>query len=103
MKEITASELRTRLTNGETIILIDVREPHEHEEFNLGGDNHPLGDIMKWSEELAFPIDSEIVLYCRSGNRSAMAQSFLVSKGFNGVHNLTGGIIAWKKELANNG
>lgn len=101
MQEITASELRTRLINGDTIILIDVREPHEHEEFNIGGDNHPLGDIMNWSEEISISVDSEIVLYCRSGNRSAMAQSFLMSKGFNAVRNLAGGIIAWKK-LADN-
>jgi rhodanese-related sulfurtransferase len=52
---------------------------------------------MSWSESLQVPRDTEIVVYCRSGNRSEMAQSFLASRGFTAVRNLTGGIIAWKK------
>jgi rhodanese-related sulfurtransferase len=77
--------------------MIDVREPYEHDEFSLGGQNLPLGEIMQWSSTLDCPADSEIVVYCRSGNRSAMAQSFLHSLGFTAVRNLIGGVVAWQK------
>lgn len=97
MTNITPQELRARIETRENVVLIDVREPHEHEEFNLGGQNLPLGEIMDWSESLQVPKDSEIVVYCRSGNRSAMAQSLLTSKGFTAVRNLTGGVVAWQK------
>jgi rhodanese-related sulfurtransferase len=83
---------------GESPNLIDVREPHEHEEFNIGGTNLPLGDIMEWSESLEMPQDQEIIVYCRSGNRSAMAKSVLTSKGFTAVRTLTGGVLAWQEE-----
>lgn len=97
MTDITPQELKSRIENQEQIVLIDVREPHEHEEFNIGGQNLPLGEIMNWSESLQISHDTEIVMYCRSGNRSAMAASFLASKGFSAVRNLTGGIVAWQK------
>lgn len=97
MSDITAQELKTKLNRGELVALIDVREPHEHEEFNIGGENLPLGEIMDWSENLQIAADREIVVYCRSGNRSAMAKSFLSSKGFTAVRNLIGGVIAWQK------
>ncbi len=97
MADITAIELKERIERKEQITLIDVREPHEHEEFNIGGENLPLGGIMEWSEDLQMPSDTEIVVYCRSGNRSSMAKSLLTSKGYSSVHNLTGGILAWQK------
>lgn len=96
MSDITALELKARIEKGESFTLIDVREPHEHEEFNIGGQNLPLGEIMEWSEHL-HDQGTEIILYCRSGNRSAMARSFLMSKGFQSVSHLAGGIIAWQK------
>lgn len=97
MTDITPQELKSRIENQEQVVLIDVREPHEHDEFNLGGQNLPLGEIMDWSELLQLPIDAEIVVYCRSGNRSAMAKSLLTSKGYTAIRNLTGGVIAWQK------
>jgi rhodanese-related sulfurtransferase len=97
MSDISAHDLKKRIDSGDQITLIDVREPYEHEEFNIGGDNLPLAAIMDWSEELNLPAETEIVLYCRSGNRSAMAKSVLASKGFSAVRNLVGGIVAWKE------
>ena len=97
MEDITVSELKSRMEAGEDIKLIDVREPYEHAEFNIGGRNLPLGRIVEWSQQLDLPAETEIVLYCRSGNRSMMAKGFLASKGFKGVRNLTGGVIAWSK------
>ena len=97
MTDISVQELKARIDSGEEIILIDVREPYEHDEFNIGGENLPIGEIMEWSGKLQMPSDAEIVLYCRSGNRSGMAKSFLTSKGYSSVRNLTGGILAWNK------
>lgn len=97
MTDISVQELKDRVVTGEEIILIDVREPYEHDEFNIGGENLPLGEIMEWSEKLQMSAATEIVLYCRSGNRSGMAKSFLISKGYSSVRNLIGGILAWQK------
>ena len=100
MEDITVQELKARLDNGEPIHLIDVREGYEHDEFNIGGQNLPLGEIMNWSEELDMPLDEEIVVYCRSGNRSGMAKSVLQMKGYHAVRNLAGGIMAWQEITA---
>ena len=51
MTDITVEELKTRLDNGEKPILIDVREPFEYTEFNIGGELHPLGSIAYLIEE----------------------------------------------------
>ena len=90
MNDITVEELKARMEEGDVPILIDVREPVEHEQFDIGGENLPLGDIVNWSERLICPPETEIVVYCRSGNRSAMAKSYLTSRGFTGVRNLLG-------------
>ncbi|HLF63432.1 MAG TPA: rhodanese-like domain-containing protein [Saprospiraceae bacterium] len=97
MQDITVHELKERKDRNEHFMLIDVREPFEHEEFDIGGENLPLGEIMSWSEELQVSPDAEIIVYCRSGNRSAMAKSFLTSKGFTSIRNLIGGVVAWQK------
>ena len=99
MEDILVSELRQRRAGGDELCLIDVRDAYEHDEFNIGGMNLPLGGIMQWSETLDVPKDQEIVVYCRSGNRSAMAKSVLTSKGFTAVRNLTGGVLAWEEDI----
>ena len=96
MQPISVEELKARLDAGESIHLLDVREPGEHEDFNIGGVLLPLGnirnlqtdDIDNWKEE-------EVVCYCRSGNRSGQACMILESAGFSNVKNLTGGMMAW--------
>jgi rhodanese-related sulfurtransferase len=45
MENISAAELKKRIDSGETLNIVDVREPHEHEEFNIGGILVPLGEI----------------------------------------------------------
>jgi len=97
MNDITVEELKVRMEEGDIPILIDVREPDEHEQFNIGGQNLPLGGIVNWSDRLEFSPDSEVVVYCRSGNRSAMAKSYLTSRGFTAVRNLIGGMVAWSR------
>lgn len=92
---INVQELRQKLQSGEKFVLLDVRETWEHEEFNLGGTLLPLGDLMNKMWELEDHKNDEIVLYCRSGNRSGMAQSLLTANGFSNVRNLNGGVLAW--------
>ena len=98
MKEITSKELHGRLAAGEDIILIDVREPYEHEEFNIGGINIPVTELPFRIEEVRQHGDQEIVLYCQSGNRSMLAQKLLATQ-FNIVNtlNLVGGARAWRE------
>jgi rhodanese-related sulfurtransferase len=95
--DITVQELKNKLAAEDGFVLIDVREPYEHEEFNVGGNLVPLGDIPNRLGELEDFKDHEIIVYCRSGKRSANAQAFLQQNGFQNVHNLTGGMLAWEE------
>lgn len=97
MDDITVKELKQRREQGEEVMLIDVRDPYEHEEFNIGGENLPVGRIHEWMPDLSSEKDTEIVLYCQTGNRSGMAKQFLSSSGFTSTRNLLGGIVAWKE------
>ncbi|MCC7298590.1 MAG: rhodanese-like domain-containing protein [Bacteroidia bacterium] len=91
MQDITSIELKSRLDQGENILIIDVREPYEFEEYNLGGKLIPLGTLPEQIDELEDYKNSEIVVHCRSGMRSASAKAFLEQHGFTQVRNLLGG------------
>jgi len=98
MKEISAPELKTMLDKNNSITLIDVREPYEHEEYNIGGILIPLADIPYSADRIKELGETTLVLYCRSGNRSAMAQKLLaLQHGITNTLNLKGGILAWKE------
>ena len=98
MQIISVEELKQRLDKGEKINLIDVREPNENAEFNIGGTLLPLGDIRNYNTDSIDDLkDKEVILYCRSGNRSGMATQILEQMGFSNVKNLTGGMLAWKQ------
>jgi rhodanese-related sulfurtransferase len=96
MNDITVQELKERLDKGENLIVIDVREPHEYEEFNIGAMLIPLGDLPNRFGELADHRDEEIILHCRSGARSGVAKTFLTQNGFSKVRNLLGGMLDWQ-------
>ncbi len=96
--EIEPRELADRLARGESLRLIDVREPHELEIARIeGAELIPLGSLAARMHEL----DSaqEIVLFCRSGTRSARALQLLAGAGFRRLKNLRGGVNAWAKEV----
>ncbi len=79
-------------------VLIDVREPHEFQICRLPGSKLiPLGQVAKRTNELNSA--DEIVVYCRSGQRSAKAVELLTKVGFSKVHNLKGGILAWSDQV----
>ena len=98
MQTITVQELKNRLDAGENIHLVDVREPYENADFNIGGILLPLGDIQNMeTDAIDGWKDDEIVLYCRSGNRSGIAAQILEQLGFKNPKNLTGGMVAWRR------
>lgn len=93
--DITVQELRQKLDSGDQFLLLDVREPWEYEEFNIGGKLVPVGSLMNQMWELEEYKDQPVVVHCRSGARSAMAQGLLMANGFTNVRNLKGGMLAW--------
>ena len=95
--DITVQELRQKLQSGEKFLFIDVREPYEYEEFNLGAQLMPLNDFINRPWEFDEHKDEEIVLHCRSGQRSGMAKAMMEAQGFRNVRNLTGGVLAWQE------
>jgi rhodanese-related sulfurtransferase len=99
--EITVQDLRTRLEAGDKFVFIDVREPWEYEEFNLGAQLIPLNTLVNSMYELDEHKESEIIVHCRSGARSAMAQGLLLANGFKNVLNLKGGVMAWQETFGN--
>ena len=96
--DINIDELKEKIDSKEEFIFIDVREPHEYEEFNLGAILIPLGEIMKVVTEYEDKKEEEIVVHCRSGARSGMAKNLLTEAGFKNVRNLEGGVLAWKEK-----
>lgn len=97
MKTITVDEVKARLNAGEKLNFLDVREPYENQEFNIGGVLVPLGKILSMQlDDIEDWKDEEVIIYCRSGNRSGHACMMLETAGFSNVKNLTGGMLAWK-------
>lgn len=94
--EITVQDLRQKLESGEKFVFIDVREPWEYEEFNLGAQLIPLNTLVNSMFDLEDYKEEPIVVHCRSGSRSAMAQGLLLANGFKNVRNLKGGVMAWQ-------
>ena len=98
MQVITAEELKARLDAGEKVNLVDVREQNEHAEFNIGGQLVPLGEIRNFQVDAIENLkDAEVIVYCRSGNRSGQAAMLLETMGFTNVNNLAGGMMRWQE------
>ena len=100
MNKITHEEVKTRLDAGEKLNIVDVREPYENADFNIGGTLIPLGNIqMMQIDEIEDLKDKEVIFYCRSGNRSGQACMFLDAMGFKNTKNLVGGMLAWQEKF----
>jgi rhodanese-related sulfurtransferase len=98
MQLITVTELQERLAKGEQLHLVDVREPVENLEFNIGGVLLPLGAIKNMDvDRLEAWKNQEVICYCRSGNRSGQACQILDMLGFTNTKNLVGGMLAWQQ------
>ena len=100
MENITAEEVKKRMDAGENLHLVDVREPAENAEFNIGGKLIPLGKIKTMDvEELEDLKNEEVICYCRSGARSGQACMILESMGFKNTKNLAGGMLNWQEKF----
>jgi phage shock protein E len=92
-RNITADDLREKIQRGGDFLLLDVRTPAEHAADAIEGSYlMPVQELSFRAAEL--PRDREIVAYCRVGNRSAFAATYLARLGYN-VKNLEGGIMTW--------
>ena len=99
MPEITATELKQRLDNGEDVQIIDVREANEVAIASIPDAKHiPLAQVINRMSEID-PL-RETVVHCKMGGRSARAIQALKQSGFEGnLMNLKGGITAWSNEV----
>jgi rhodanese-related sulfurtransferase len=98
-KNITAAALAQLVKEDATIQLIDVREDHEHHEYNIGGLRLPLSSITQNIHLIEKK--NPVIVYCRKGIRSQIAIQRLEQKyPFSNLINLEGGMESWKKEFS---
>jgi sulfur-carrier protein adenylyltransferase/sulfurtransferase len=97
---ITAPDLRDWLDAGKSIHLVDVREPAEYEIVRIPGSVLvPKGEILSGEALAALPQDKQIVLYCKTGVRSAEALAAVKAAGFRDAVHVQGGVTAWVKQV----
>jgi len=99
VEEITVQELKKIQDENEPVLLIDVREKFEKELVDIGGDLIPLGQLTDRLADIESHKDHPVIIYCRSGARSAEACRMLMSQGFKNVRNLKGGILKWADDI----
>jgi molybdopterin/thiamine biosynthesis adenylyltransferase/rhodanese-related sulfurtransferase/molybdopterin converting factor small subunit len=91
---VTVEELKQRLDNGDDIVVLDVREPHEVDIVRIDGTTViPLGELPNRLAEL--DRSKDLLVHCKMGGRSAKAVTLLREHGFDRAYNVTGGILAW--------
>jgi rhodanese-related sulfurtransferase len=83
------------IKDREDVIVLDVREQWEYDESHIPGVTLiPMGEVANRLAEI--PTDKEVIVTCRSGNRSGQITDFLRQQGFDNVHNMDGGILVWE-------
>lgn len=90
IQEMSPAELRKLMEEQKTFQLIDVREPYEFKNNNIGGRLIPLNELKNRIQEIS--IKEMVVVLCQSGGRSKKAVEILKKHGFEDVYNLTGGL-----------
>ncbi len=98
--EISPTEVKSRLENAQPLVLLDVREPHEWAIADIERPDPlriPVGELMARMGEL--DPASHLVVFCRSGGRSAWAVERLLAAGYENAVNLEGGILAWRDRV----
>jgi adenylyltransferase/sulfurtransferase len=95
---VTVQELKRKMDTGESLTLVDVREPWEYDIAQIAGSKLiPLGELEERLAEL--PRDGILVMQCHSGGRSEVGTRLLQEAGFANVYNLEGGIEAWSRDI----
>jgi phage shock protein E len=88
----TTADVMTR----NDVVVLDVREQWEYDEAHIPGVVHlPMNDIPANLDQI--PQDLTVIVSCRSGNRSSQVTDFLREQGYENVHNMEGGILAWQR------
>ena len=96
--EITVHELNDRFNNNQIVTLLDIRENHEVQIAKINRSIHiPMREVQNRITEL--DLNQEVVVYCKSGERSAKICKILIENNFKNVKNLKGGIVDWSKEI----
>ena len=107
INEITPAELKAKLDTKEDFLLVDVREPAEFEHGHIDGAHLVPRGIVEAAADPSYPKhyaplsgarNRQIVVYCATSGRSAMAAAVLQMMGFKDVLNLAGGITRWEAE-----
>jgi adenylyltransferase/sulfurtransferase len=97
---ITAQELKNKIDAGDKFLLVDVREPAEYEIVKIPGSVLiPKGDIVSGAALADLPQDKPVVLYCKTGVRSAEALAVLKKAGFRDAVHVQGGVVGWVKQI----
>jgi adenylyltransferase/sulfurtransferase len=97
---ISVSELKGKIDNQENFLLIDVREPSEFEIVRIPGSVLiPKQGFLDGSALAGLPQDKPIILHCKSGVRSAECLAILKSAGFADATHVSGGVVAWAKQI----
>jgi len=97
---ILAAELKQKIDAGEDLFLLDVREPAEYEIVKIPGSVLiPKGEILNGSALADLPQDKQIVVYCKSGIRSAEALAAIKQAGLGNAVHVQGGVIAWANQV----
>lgn len=98
MKEVTVDELKSMMDSKADFQLIDVREPHEYDSCNLGGELIPMAELPHNLEKISK--DKQVIIHCRSGSRSGNMINWLEKNhGYTNLYNLKGGISDWAKKI----
>ncbi|TSK04608.1 MAG: rhodanese-like domain-containing protein [Geobacter sp.] len=94
LANVTSKQAQTVMAKNKKMFLLDVRTPDEFRQAHLKGSVLiPLGELNRRVQEI--PRDRPVLVYCAVGARSATAASFLASKGYRDVYNMTDGIVGW--------
>jgi rhodanese-related sulfurtransferase len=100
MEHITVEQLKARLDAGENLHVLDVREPDEYAESNIGATLLPLSKLRQMDTDgIDDWKDTEVIVHCRSGKRSMEACMLLETLGFEKTVNVTGGIMDWQAKF----
>ncbi len=89
---ISATEFKERLAN---LTILDIRTPYEIEDFDVGGLQIPLDELLLSVASIAHLKYKEIIIVCYSGLQSEIARKILAKKGFQNLRNLEGGLEAY--------
>lgn len=98
IKTITVSELKQKIDNKEQFILLDARTQKEYDEGHIKNSVLiPFNELEERYSELNAEKDSEIIVYCRTQNRSQIAAKILLSLGYTNISFVLGGFMEWHK------